>query len=166
MLNIQWLCDKHHHCGGSGNRTLLRCLPRDPAITESLFWGTTSNTTFFWRYLIISVAEAWSGTGSRWRQVRVPCRVLRWTQKCRRVERCGFSCQYSPLGDPHCQDGKGHSELNCFKWRLFSYLNHILWGTENLPGEVFSETTLVLVANFHDFQVPLCFVILPYVPLG
>lgn len=44
-------------------------------------------------------------------------------------------CQYGPFRDPYCQGGKFHSELNCFKWKLFC-LNYIIWGMESLPGEL------------------------------
>lgn len=81
-------------------------------------------------------------------------------KKCRCMRHLGFCCQCCP----YCQGGKFHSELNCFRWRLFCYLNDIIWGTENLPGEVCFDFSTSL-ANFCYFQVHFSFIILVYIPL-
>lgn len=144
MLNIYSGCVINIiHCQEAGNGVLLRCLPRDPARTESLCWWTASNTidlTLFKTWALLKPAAVLAaGEGVCNSVTQFVVRLNHSRKTCRRRKHCGFRWQYRTPWAPHHQDGKCHSELICFKRELFSYLNYILWGTENLPGDVCTE---------------------------
>lgn len=140
------------HCSQeSRSVALLRCLPRDPVRTEYSSWGTASNTinlTLF-NTLVLLKPEAVMAAGEGVHK-SVICVVLLscLRSRCRCMKLCGFCCQQSPCRDPHSQDGKCQRALNHLKGRLFCYWICILRGTEDLPAEVCSETTLL-----HQLQI-------------
>lgn len=135
--------------------------------TESLFWWTASGmtdltlfSTLVWLQPEAELA-AGEGTGN---SVSYSV-VCYWTVQEKSAAAWSSCCQHSPLWGPHCQDGRCHGELDCFKQRLSSYLNYILWGTENLPGLLRNNFLWQLQISMIS-RCTCILLFLPYVPLA